>query len=108
VVVECPSSGNLSFPEVLAPNRTTLTWGASRLYDFAKGLLANLSSYTTTATGQGAGPASSFDIAGDIPPAGAGFWYLFRDTGPLGQGATGYCNAPGITWGSAQRDAALP
>ena len=32
----------------------------------------------------------------------------FRDTGPLGQGATGYCNAPGISWGSAARDAALP
>jgi hypothetical protein len=108
VVVECPSSGSLSFPEVLAPSKSTLSWGISRMYDYAVGLLANLSSYTRTRSGQGAGPASTFSISGDVPGAGAGFWYLFRDTGPLGQGATGYCNAPGITWGSAGRDAALP
>jgi hypothetical protein len=108
VVVACPSSGNLIFPEVLAPSKGALAWGSSRLFDYAKGLLHNLSSYTTTATGQGVGPASSFPISADVPPAGKGLWYLFRDTGPLGQGATGYCNAPGITWGSAQRDAALP
>ena len=77
------------------------------LWDEAAGL-ANLSSYTRTRSGQGAGPASTFSISGDVPGAGAGFWYLFRDTGTLGQGATGYCNAPGITWGSAERDAALP
>jgi hypothetical protein len=71
-------------------------------------LLHDLSSYTTTASGQGAGPASSFSISADVLPAGKGMWYVFRDTGPLGQGATGYCNAPGITWGNAQRDAALP
>ena len=96
------------FGGALAPSKSTLSWGVSRTYDFAKGLLANLSTYTTTGAGQGLGPASSFSIAGDSPGAGAGFWYLFRDTGPLGHGATGYCNAPGITWGSAQRDAALP
>jgi hypothetical protein len=108
VVVACPSSGNMIFPEVLAPSRTMLTWGASRTYDYAKGLLHNLSSYTLTATGQAAGPASSFSISADVLPAGKGMWYLFRDPGPLGQGATGYCNAPGITWGNAARDAALP
>jgi hypothetical protein len=108
VVVACPTSGNLTFPEVLAPSKGTLSWGSSRLINYAKGLLHDLSSYTTTASGQGAGPASSFSISADVLPAGKGMWYVFRDTGPLGQGATGYCNAPGITWGNAQRDAALP
>jgi hypothetical protein len=108
VVVACPTSGNLTFPEVLAPSKGTLAWGSSRLFDYAKGLLHDLSSYTTTVTGQAVGPSSWLSIAGDVLPAGKGMWYVFRDTGPLGQGATGYCNAPGITWGSAQRDAALP
>ena len=73
-----------------------------------RGLLSGLSTYTTTASAQGAGPASSFDVSADQPSAGAGLWYLFRDSGALGAGATGFCNAPGITWGNAGRDAGLP
>jgi hypothetical protein len=107
-VVNCPSSGSLTFPTVVAPDRDTLEWGDSITHDFAMGPLAGLTTYATSASGQDLGPASSFDIAGDTPAVGSGLWYLFRKSGPLGEGDTGFCNAPGITWGGASRDAALP
>jgi hypothetical protein len=108
IVVNCPSSGSLTFPTVVAPDRDTLEWGDSITHDFAMGPLAGLTTYATSASGQDLGPASSFDIAGDTPAVGSGLWYLFRKSGPLGEGDTGFCNAPGITWGGASRDAALP
>ena len=37
-----------------------------------------------------------------------GFYWLFRNTGTIGTGGSGFCNDPGITWGNAGRDAALP
>jgi len=108
VFVDCPSSGGLSFPEVLATDPGTLTWGAARTFDFTKGWLDDVSTYATTANGQGLGPVSTFDVSGDQPTVGTGLWYLFRDTGTVGAGATAFCNAPGVTWGNAARDVALP
>jgi hypothetical protein len=110
VFVNCPSSGNLGFPRVVAPNETTLTWGSSLVHDWAKGGLAVLrgGSYATTGQLAGVGPASSYDTSADLPLEGGGLWYLFRESGPLGSGATIYCNAPGISWGNPARDTALP
>ncbi len=108
VEVTCPSSGNLLFPPVVALDRDTLSWGSSRTYDFAEGLLANLSSYQTTDQAQNQGPAAALNIGDDFPAAGTGLWYLLRDSGALGSGATQFCNAPGVTWGQASRDAVLP
>jgi hypothetical protein len=108
VVVDCPSSGNLAFPDIVATGADTFDWGSAVTFDYAAGSLAEVSSYTTSSTGQSLGPASSFDTTGDQPAAGAGLWYLFRSPGPLGQGASGYCNAPGNTWGNSSRDGILP
>jgi hypothetical protein len=108
VDVDCPASGSSTFPDVAAPDSGTLWWGASRIYDLAAGALESVSTYTVTASGQDAGPASSFDVSADLPGAGEGLWYLFRDSGPLGEGDTGFCNAPGNTWGNPSRDSALP
>jgi hypothetical protein len=106
VDVLCPSSGNLSFPTVLATSKTTLDWGSSINYDYAQGLLSNLSSYATTASAQNQGPSSTFSIAAN-PAPGVGNWYLFRTPGPLGVGGA-FCNSGGNTWGNAARDAVLP
>jgi hypothetical protein len=108
VRVDCPATGNLGgFPEIAASDPATLTWGSPVAFDFSQGLLNDLAVYGTTDTGQGLGPAEVFDIGGDLPAAGQGTWYLFRQTGTLG-GGTGYCNAPGITWGTPTRDGTLP
>ena len=104
VVVDCPSSGNLLFPVVTAPDKTSLAWGSSIVHNWAKGALANVATYTTTGSAQNQGPSASFSTARDNPGTGAGVWYLFRKPGPLG---VGLCNER-ITWGQASRDAVLP
>jgi len=106
--VDCPSSGRLGgFPEVLAASNNELAWELSLAYDFSMGSLDDLSSYATLDEGQGLGPAVTFDISGDDPATGTGFWYVFRRPGALGEG-TGYCNDAGITWGNPSRDGVLP
>ena len=106
--VDCPSSGTLGgFPGVLAPTKNAMTWGAALAHDFSMGSLADLSAYARLDEGQNLGPADAFDISADLPAAGQGIWYLFRQPGALG-GDTGYCNAPGNTWGNPARDATLP
>jgi hypothetical protein len=102
VAVNCPSSGNLGFPTVTAPDKNTMSWGSLLAYDWAKGDLALVGSYITSGTG--AGNATSRDISADVPLAGAGLYYLFRDPNAVG---TGFCNAPGVTWGSPERDAGI-
>jgi len=77
-------------------------------FDFAKGHLVNLPGYVADETGQDVGVGNGFSMAADNPASGEGFWYLFRESHPLGTGATVYCNAPGVSWGNAGRDAALP
>ena len=106
VPVNCPSSGNLGFPTVTAPNKNTLSWGNLLAHNWAKGNLAQVGTYITTGTG--VGNATSYDISTDNPLAGQGLYYLFRNTGTVGSGGTGFCNDTGITWGNAGRDAALP
>jgi hypothetical protein len=106
IAVNCPSSGNLGYPTVTAPDNNTLSWGNLLAYNWAKGDLAQVGSYITT--GNGTGNATSFDISTDSPLAGQGLYYLFRNQGTVGTGGTGFCNDPGITWGNAARDAALP
>ena len=106
--VDCPSSGTLGgFPGIVAPTKNAMTWDAALAYDFSMGSLADLNAYARLGEGQDLGPAGTFDISGDLPVAGQGIWYLFRQPGALG-GATGYCNAPGNTWGNPARDVALP
>ena len=108
LAVDCPSSGTLGgFPGILAPTKNTMTWDATLAYNFSMGSLADLNAYTRLDEGQDLGPAGTFDISGDLPVAGQGMWYLFRQPGALG-GDTGYCNAPGNTWGDPARDAMLP
>jgi hypothetical protein len=106
VPVNCPSSGNLGFPTVTAPDSGTLSWGNLLAYNWVKGELAQVGSYITAGTG--VGNATWFDISVDNPLAGHGLYYLFRSAGTVGSGGSGFCNDPGITWGSAARDAALP
>jgi hypothetical protein len=106
VAVNCPSSGNLGFPTVTAPGDGTLSWGNLLAYNWAKGNLAQVGSYITSGTG--VGNATSFDISVDNPLENQGLYYLFRSAGTVGSGGTGFCNDPGITWGNAARDAALP
>ena len=84
-----------------------MAWDATLAYDFSMGNLADLNAYARLDEGQGLGPAATFDISGDLPAAEEGMWFLFRQPGALG-GATGYCNAPGNTWGNPVRDATLP
>jgi hypothetical protein len=116
VTVECPSSGNLGgFPNVTAildtvpnPDQLRLTWGQTISYNFAKGLLSTLPTYSTAPPGAillNQTAASSVDITGDAPASGNGFWYLFRKPGALGGGA--FCNESN-TWGSPGADAVLP
>jgi hypothetical protein len=106
--VDCPSSGTLGgFPRILAPTKSEMSWDPIVAYNFSMGDLADLDGYTRLDEGQSLGPADLFDTSGDLPAAWQGFWYLFRQPGALG-GATGYCNAPGNTWGNPARDAALP
>jgi hypothetical protein len=108
VGVDCPASGSLGgFPPVLATDKNTLDWGMSLSYDYGKGLLSDVSTYTTSGSGPNQGPASSFDVAMDNPSGESGLWYLFRQPGVLTE-ATEFCNAPGTTWGSANRDSILP
>jgi hypothetical protein len=108
VGVNCPSSGTLVFPMVGAPNNTTLAWSSSETYNWARGSLASLSaSYPTTGSATNVGPATSFSIGADVVAPGSGNWYLFRRPGALG-GGTGFCNDLGTSWGSVQRDGALP
>jgi len=92
---------------VTASDDSTLAWASSLAFDYSKGWLQDLSTYGTTGAEQGMGPDEVFDISGDLPAAGQGVWYAFRQPGALG-GDTGYCNAPGITWGNPVRDDALP
>jgi len=108
VTVNCPTAGGVvGFPPVLAPNRSMLSWGSVVAYNFAKGMLADVSMYVTTGTGQDLGPATTFSIAADAPAPDTGLWYLFRlSAGPAVERP--YCNLPDITWGNAARDAALP
>ena len=106
VAVNCPSSGNLGFPTVTAPDKTTMSWGNLLAHNWAKGNLAQVGSYITSGTGLG--NATSYDTSADNPLAGQGLYYLFRNQGTVGTGGTGFCNDPGITWGNAARDAALP
>jgi hypothetical protein len=108
VRVHCPSSGGFSFPTIMANDVSTLSWSSLQTYDVAEGMLADLGSYTTTEQLQNQGPSTSYGIGGDAPTAGSGFWYLLRESGPLGAGATVYCNDPGISWGQSSRDTALP
>jgi hypothetical protein len=106
IAVNCPSSGNLGFPTVTAPDKNTLSWGNLLAYTWAKGDLAQVGSYITAGTGSA--NATSYNTSTDIPLAGQGLYYLFRNSGTVGSGGTGFCNDPGITWGNAARDAALP
>jgi hypothetical protein len=106
VPVNCPSSGNLGFPTVTAPDKTTMLWGNLLAHNWAKGDLAQVGSYITS--GDGVGNATSYDISTDDPLAGQGLYYLFRIAGTVGSGGSGFCNDPGVTWGNASRDAALP
>lgn len=108
VRVHCPSSGSFSFPTIMADDSSTLSWSGLQTYDVVEGMLADLASYTTTVHLQNQGPSSSYGIGGDAPTTGSGFWYLLRESGPLGAGATVYCNDPGISWGQGSRDTALP
>jgi hypothetical protein len=108
VTVNCPSTGRLGgFPTVLAPSRDLLSWGTPLVHDFAVGAIPDLDSYAISDAGTMIGPEAAFDVSADDPPSGTGLWYLFRQNGPLGE-ATGYCNAPGISWGSPARDVGLP
>jgi hypothetical protein len=108
VEVDCPTGGGLtSFPPISAPDRSTLSWGTEIGYNFAKGMLADVSTYVTTDSGQDQPAASGFDVSGDTPDPDTGLWYLFRLPGALGAQPT-YCNQPTITWGNASRDANLP
>jgi len=108
VTVNCPTAGGLpAFPPIVAPNRSTLSWGSVVSYNFAKGMLADLSMYVTTGTGQDLGPGTTFSIAADAPAPDTGLWYLFRlPGGPAVEKP--YCNLPDISWGNVARDAALP
>jgi hypothetical protein len=126
VVVTCPTSGaqGQGFPRISAPNKTSIAWTGSINYNFAKGALGNFAlgtcspgvpatCYTTTASAQNQGPASTFSTAADAPAANTGLWYLFRRPGTKGTGGSGFCNSPPITWGApgtapASRDAVLP
>jgi hypothetical protein len=111
VVVQCPSSGTLSFPTVVAPSKTTLSFGSSVSYNYAKGLISTLPTYSTAPPGgqaQNQGPATTFSISGDSPATGNGFWYLFRPPGALGGGGGAFCNSPSNSWGQSSRDAVLP
>jgi hypothetical protein len=105
VQVACPSSGTLGgpFPDIVAPNKTSLIWSGSLSYNYGKGLISALSlSYPTTATGTGLGPTTSHPTTG-LPPADDGWWYLLRISGAGG----GFCNETN-TYGTPERDAALP
>ena len=79
VTVNCPTAGGVlpAFPPILAPDRDTLTWGTSLGYDFAKGVLADVSSYLITATGE-LPAATSLNISSDHPGPGNGLYYLIR------------------------------
>ena len=108
VPVNCPASGNLGgFPTLVATDPTTLEWATELAYDYGKGWLTDLGTYATIENGQNQTPATFMNIAADEPADGTGFWYLFRQPGPLG-GETVYCNAPGNTWGDPTRDDTLP
>ena len=97
VTVDCPSSGNLGgFPDVLATDKSTLSWSTSLAYDYAEGDLAGVSTYATNATGTA--PAGTSYSMGSIG-VGQGFYYVFRQPGPLGGGSLA-CNDPGNTWSS--------
>ena len=105
VVVNCPASGNLvaDFETVTASGLNALDWTTSTAYNYGRGLLSALNaSYVTDDSGTNVGPATSHDISG-TPTAGDGWWYLFKGAGASG----GYCNE-GSTYGSTERDTALP
>jgi len=108
VVVTCPSSSGVGgFPVVTAPNTNTLSWNGATDAEYARGDLATLASYTTTASGP-LSAATSFDISSDNPSSGTASWYLFRLPGTVGPGA--FCNET-VTWnagGAPARDPALP
>jgi hypothetical protein len=108
VEVDCPTGGGLpAFPPISAPDRSTLSWGTETGYNFAKGMLADVSTYVLTDGGEDQPAASGFDISGDTPTPDTGLWYLFRLAGALGAQPI-YCNQPTITWGNVSRDANLP
>ncbi len=107
VNVSCPASGNLSFPTVTVDSAGFAQWGAAVDFDWCYGDLANVGTYSTIACGAEP-PGTQFFICDPDPAPGQGFYWLFRQTGPLGSGATEFCNAPGITWGNIPRDAVLP
>jgi hypothetical protein len=108
VVVNCPNSGNLTYPTVTATatpgtTPTSLDWGLDMAYDFLRGDLATLDNTYTGTPGSDSGPA--LDISGDTVNMGDGLWYLFRGQGG---GGSAFCNDLGTnSWGTEQRDAAI-
>ncbi len=110
VQVLCPGAVQ-AIPAVVAPSKLTLSWGESRPFDVARGILdadrVELSTYVESLYLANRPAATSYSIAADTPPADTGVWYLFRPPGGLGSGS-GLCNDPLRSWGQPSRDSALP
>ena len=110
VAVACPSSGSLSFG-ISMGSKTTITFDSSRPYDSALDgdLTTSFPDYTTAVTSLGNAAATTFDVSGNNPTSGNGFWYLFQEPG----GAAPFCNevtdwTSGGTSEEAGRNADLP
>jgi hypothetical protein len=101
VTVICPSTGTQSvdFPSIFATGKTALEWLGPQTYNHGTGLLSDVSTYTTTSSGIGQGPAVSHPLGGN-PPVDVGYWWLFRVSGGGDK-----CNATN-TYGNLARDAA--
>ena len=106
VTVLCPASGNLGFPNVTVDGTGFAGWGSLQAFEYCYGDLADLRTYGTITCGSGNDVGQ--DICFDDPAPGQGYYWVWRETGTIGTGGTGFCNDPGITWGNPDRDAALP
>jgi hypothetical protein len=98
VTVNCSVTVGLGVP-LVAQDPDTWVWGSPEDVRFAKGDLAAVSTYVTTADGT-LFASSSLDMSMDAPGAGDGLYYVVR---PLGCGS--WQTGPGAEPG---RDAALP